>query len=241
MTNNLLNNIKDINKELVYQLVNNTNYNKATNYDGKKFISDQKLIFPKCWENGRELTRISEQEPRILYCKILDKCNYHYSIDTPNKGKTKTNLSLYAFNKKETDFNRLLNIEFKADNPDDSFIYKDVKKIFNEKIIANWFHILKNADSRTLKSLFNKLKVSFITCFNEDGKEIAEINILLSFCILEKRCLLMKHFNYSKTSSTDFYDYADNFFTFDYRVKNNDINIIERNNWDYITSEELMS
>ena len=144
---------------------------QMTNVQDQPGALSPKLIFPEKRSQG-DMTaeiRISEQESRVLFCKNLNDTNYYYSIEAPTKysyqfsGKTplsaSSDLSLYSY---EGDrFLKIANVEFKSHNPGKNGILKDVQKIVREGICGNWFHTLKNIDSATLPSLFEKLRKSF--------------------------------------------------------------------------------
>ncbi|RLF01280.1 MAG: hypothetical protein DRJ64_10845 [Thermoprotei archaeon] len=136
--------------------------------------------------------RISEQEARFVYCSVLNKSNFFYSIETPTEKRygdgnrsASTDLSIYKY---MNGFRKLADVEFKDHNARFEEIEKDVKKLVNEGITGNWFHLLKNINSRTLKSLFNKIERALIVNYSD------KIPILFCFCVLSRKWACIKHF-----------------------------------------------
>lgn len=219
-----------INKELCYSLWYLVGVNSQPDPQSPK------LIFPK---KRDEEIRISEQESRILFCNLLEDTGYYYSIETPTvksyqlSGKVPlsalSDLSLYTFDDK---FEKVANVEFKAHNPPKKHIKKDVEKIVKEEIPANWFHTLKNVDSKTLVSLFNNLKESFIEL---KGDRTRELSVLFCFCVLEKRWACIKHFHHS---GEGYEDYVDSFFNLDYTVGPGFVKVNKDYGWDFIGKTE---
>ena len=90
---------------------------------------------------------------------------FYYSVETPTskeysfsgKGKRSaaSDLSFYHNEKK------VLNIELKAHNPEQKAIDKDIEKLVGENCNGAWIHILKNEDSGTIKTLFEKFEKAF--------------------------------------------------------------------------------
>ncbi len=77
----------------------------------------------------------------------------------------------------------ILNIEFKAHNPPIDHIKKDVEKLLKEDVPGCWNHLLKNVDTNTIPSLFEKFKKSISELINEKNQS----EILFSICIIEKK------------------------------------------------------
>ena len=182
--------------------------------------------------------RISEQEARILYCSTLNTVNYYYSIETPTEevyqqtGLTpvsaSSDLSLYIDSGE--DFKKVANVEFKAHNVNMEQIRKDIEKLIKEGITGNWFHTLKNIDSATLPSLFEKFKQSFEKCSHLIKNELS---IVFCFCIIEKEWSCIKHFYYDQAKG-NIRDYVEDFFRLDYSVKSDKIEIKNKNAWNLI-------
>lgn len=198
--------------------------------DSKPAIGYPRLVIP----HRRNMDqRISEQEARFVYCSILNNSDFYYSIETPTekeyqlsgrgKRSASTDLSIYEYN---NGFRKLVNVEFKAHNPKFEDIEKDVKKLVNEGIAGNWFHLLKNVNSRTLKSLFSKIERALIANYSD------KISILFCFCVLNKKWACMKHFNWNseKGKSESYRMFVEEFFRLDYAVRR-EITVIDGNGW----------
>lgn len=177
--------------------------------------------------------RISEQESRIIYCNILNDSDYFYSIETPtirdykqsgNKyTSARSDMSLYEFDNNK--FKKLVNVELKANNCDEENIRKDIEKIAGEGLIANWFHTIKNIDSGTLGSIFNKFKAPIKKYMNAESEDI-----VFCFCIVEKQIALIKVFESLKLASQGD-SYIKEFFEFEYSIKNGEVEIDNSNDW----------
>lgn len=219
-----------INKELCYSLWHLVDVN------GQPDPQSPKLVFPK--KRDDEI-RVSEQESRILFCNLLEDTEYYYSIETPTvksyqiSGKVPlsalSDLSLYTI---DEEFEKAVNVEFKAHNPPKEHIKKDVEKIVKEGIPGNWFHTLKNVNSRTLDSLFNKFKQSFREF---EGERSSTLSVLFCFCVLDKRWACIKHFYYE---GGDYEDYVDSFFNLDYTVGPGFVKVNKAYDWEFIGNTE---
>lgn len=173
-----------------------------------------RLVCPQ--KRGGDI-RISEQEAKILCCGLLNRSNYYYSIETPTKqayqqtGSTPmsalSDLSLYRF--KDNDFQKVVNIEFKALNCAQKDIAKDIEKLGREQIIGNWFHTLKNIDRRSFRVLFKKFESAFLK-YSETFSQ-TKISILFCFCIMDRKQAYIKHFNY-KPQGMQYKEYVKEFF-----------------------------
>lgn len=141
-----------LNQESAFELIQ-TYFNKS----GKK----TKLIFPNDTKGKK---RISEQELRFAMISLLHLFNspqLEFAVEVPTGGKYSftgkskrsgaTDLSFYNNGKK------ILNVEFKANNPSQKTIDKDIEKLVNENCYGAWCHIFENEDSGTLMSIFKKL------------------------------------------------------------------------------------
>lgn len=193
-----------------------------------------RLIIPK---TRNEELRVSEQEARLLFCSSLNNLSYYYSIETPTDelyqltGQTAqsalSDLSLYSYN---GSFEKVANVEFKAHNPPQNHIQKDIEKLIRENIQGNWFHLLKNIDSGTLPALFTK----FINSFNGFSKLVSDnnvsVSVLFCFCVLDKKWACYKHFNY-RPEQGHIVDYANDFFTLGYNVSGNRVIVNNNNGW----------
>jgi hypothetical protein len=162
--------------------------------------------------------------------------NYFYSVETPTeklysqKGQTElsasTDLSIYTF--EDNKFEKLMNVEFKAHNPAKEHIRKDIEKLIKEDIPGNWFHLLKNIDSKTLPSLFEKIADSLKMHFSDSEKR--ELSIVLSFCVLDKKWACMKHFQYDRPSH-NFDEHVDDFFNLKYAISAGAVEVSHKAGW----------
>lgn len=118
---------------------------------------------------------------------------------------------------------KLANVEFKAHNPEKTAIYKDVVKLCfeskNGQVYGNWFHTLKNTDSGTIPSLFNKFIESFEAIENAISNKTVKsqafpnsIKILFCFCVLEKKWGCTRLFEWSGGKQPELSAYAADFF-----------------------------
>jgi len=165
-----------------------------------------RLIFPAYSErddgksgkeknNTEKKRRISEQEARFVYCRVLERCNgYFYSVETPTEESYRfssggersamSDLSLYDV----SDLKKVVNVEFKAHNPSKSAIHKDVVKLVKEAfprkngkkspqvVIGNWYHLLDSVNSGTIPSILSKFHSVFDS--NDNGDEtVMEKNV----------------------------------------------------------------
>ena len=227
----VIDDVLEINRRLFYDLWHIANVSCVPNG------LSPRLILPK---KRTEDIRISEQEARFLYCSLLNNLNYFYSVETPTeevyiqKGQTPqsaaSDLSLYTYNNKA--FSKVMNVEFKAHNPPEEHIRKDIEKLLKESIPGNWFHTLKNVDKRTLSRLFEKIANSLKAC--QTIVKCSDISILFSFCVLEKKWGCIKHFLYH-SSVGSINEYIDDFFKLEYKVEPKKVIVSKRAGWIVVT------
>jgi len=193
-----------------------------------------RLIIPSKRDKNK---RISEQEARFVFCSILNNSDFFYSIETPTEkeyqisGKgmrsASTDLSIYEY---RNGFRKLVNVEFKAHNPRFREIEKDVKKLVGEEITGNWFHLLKNVNSKTLMALFSKMEKALMMNYSN------EISILFCFCVLDKKWACIKHFNWNGSEFPEdekqekYRAFVERFFRLDYFVRRGII-VVDENDW----------
>lgn len=171
----------ELNQESTFELIK-TYFNES----GKK----TNLIFPIDTKGNK---RISEQELRIAMISLLHFFNYpqlEFAVEAPTVGKYSftgkskrsgaTDLSFY--NKGE----KILNVEFKANNPSQESIDKDIEKLVNENCYGAWCHIFENEDSGTLISIFNKLSEAL------QKYDSPKYPLYFSFLILKTRTLISR-------------------------------------------------
>jgi hypothetical protein len=223
----IIDDVVEINRRLFYDLWNISDVNHPPSG------LSSRLILPK---RRSEDIRISEQESRFLYCSLLNTLNYYYSVETPTedvysqKGETPrsaaSDLSLYVYKKNK--FKKVVNVEFKAHNPSKEHIKKDIEKLLREEIHGNWFHTLKNVDSRTLPVLFDKIADSLKAC-----RELVtnrQTSIVFSFCVLDKKWACLNRFTcYSYIENFD--KYVNEFFEFEYTIKDKRVEVPKKGDW----------
>lgn len=129
-----------------------------------------------------------------------------------------------------------MNIEFKAHNPAQEQIRKDIEKLIRERIAGMWFHVLKNVDSRTIPVLFEKIKESFLQCEHFLGD--TGLSFIFCFCVFEKSWACMKHFHYS-SEEDNFQEYLDSFFALDYSIWNKKIEVDNEHDWNILKQTVL--
>ncbi len=137
-------------------------------------------------------------------------------------------MTLYTF---EDGFVEQARVEFKAKNPPQEYIAKDIEKLVREKTTGNWFHLLENIDSGTLGSIFDKLKIAFNGLNSRlPGNTQILFNkpILFFFVVIDKRWAIYKWFNPSGNIKT----YCNNFFYIGYSVRQGEIIISDLNGWE---------
>ncbi|MGV7223043.1 MAG: hypothetical protein ACQ9MH_16120 [Nitrospinales bacterium] len=149
---------------------------------------DSKLIFPK---KRNQSPRVSEQESKIIFCQLLEKSPWHYSVETPTvqtyqqKGKGyqsgSTDISLYNTSSLNT---KIVNIELKAHNPSKESFRKDFEKIIRDGLDGVWFHTIKSQNRGTMPAIFNKIIKAFEDL--EHHFKETEKSILFTFCILDE-------------------------------------------------------
>lgn len=181
MDTNLKRELKGLNEEVAKRLWDI--WDKA-----QKETDGSKLIFPK---KRSQSIRVSEQESKIIFCQLLERSPWCYSVETPTvqtyrqKGKGyqsgSTDISLYRTFSLDT---KLVNIELKAHNPSKESFRKDFEQLIRDGLDGVWFHTLKSRDRRTVPTIFNKIIKAFGDLehhFKESGK-----SILITFCILDE-------------------------------------------------------
>ncbi len=176
-----------------------------------------RLVMPS-YSNG--VKRVSEQEARFSCCALLEHVGgFFYSVETPttesysftgeeaNRRSGCIDLTLY--HEKVGGFERVVNIEFKAGQPVNGQIEKDLQKLLKErgKILGNFFHLLDTSDSGTLPALFDKFRREFAEAREKVREELEGLPeeerrgqnpVLFSVCILQNQYLLQRWFDPSK-------------------------------------------
>ena len=215
--NRLIHDLLEINRRLSFELWHITPLNERASG-----LSPRMLLPTK--SNGE--VRIGEYEPMILYCGLLNGLNYYYLIENPSEITATSDLNLYEV--RNDTFKKVAGIEFKAHNPNKSIIWQDIRKLVRDNITGNWFHILEDIDSATLKSIFSKLTGSLRSYADNLGEN--PISILFCFCVLARKWTCIKHFFYDK-SRGDFSLYVDNFFDLDCHLESDNIVVTKGLDW----------
>ena len=101
--------------------------------------------------------------------------------------------------------NKVVNVEFKAHNPTQESYDKDIEKLIKEGVCGNWFHLLKNTNNRTMKSLNFKFKSALnrIILAN-DFNENKDLWILFFIVILERNVIKHKELRFSQLSDKSY-------------------------------------
>jgi hypothetical protein len=101
---------------------------------------------------------------------------------------------------------KVINIEFKAHNPKQESINKDIEKLVRENCNGAWIQVFKTEDSGTVKKLFKKFESAF--------KEFSNSKMPISFhiLILETKTLL------SRKGKEDEKNYSKNIFNIEYKL-----------------------
>jgi hypothetical protein len=215
--NRLIHDLLEINRRLSFELWHITPLNERASGLSPRMLLPAQV-------NGE--VRIGEYEPLILYCGLLNNLNYYYLIENPSEMTATSDLNLYEV--RNDNFKKLAGIEFKAHNPGKEIIRQDLRKLVRDNITGNWFHILEDIDSETLKSIFSKLTAALRSYSDNLGEN--PISILFCFCILARKWTCIKHFFYDK-SRGDFSSYVDNFFDLDCQVESDHIVVSQGLDW----------
>ena len=165
--------------------------------------SDNSVCKNKCFsthikypKTGNKETRISEQEAKQIFIQLLEREGYTYSVETPtlchkyrfsgtieenvpriddqNGQSGNIDVSIYKDITKDSPCEKFLcHIEFKANNPADHDIKKDILKLYKEATSSktNYFiHVIKAADVNNvdkINSLFDKYRGCLQFCPND--------------------------------------------------------------------------
>jgi len=134
---------------------------------------EESLVFPTKRQKRGIIKRVSEQELRLLFCKILFEQKIFFCIETPtiekyrlSKSKDKdhqinigvsarTDITLFKINNKKIE--REWNIEFK-EGTNFKGISKDIYKLLVEKQNGAMIHLVETHDKNTMKNIFDKYR-----------------------------------------------------------------------------------
>lgn len=207
--NEIYNFMKELNKKAAQKLIKVYKKNKRS--------ITLPIIFPIYQKTDEK--RVSEQEFRFAMAYLFKSKKYSFSIETPtkktynfkdknsdNKRSAQTDMTIYNGDKKA-----IINIEFKAGNPEQKNFSKDFEKLIKEDVeMAAWCHIFKTTNDGTWKSVFSKFKTAFDDAFKETSNENKVKPIYFSFLVLEEEIFYWKVLNESNELK-DFNEYT-NFF-----------------------------
>lgn len=155
-------------------------------------------------ENTASDLRVSEQEARFCFAAAVERGKeYRYSVETPTllpyqfTGMTgisaQTDLTLWSLDEEE----KVYNIEFKAKNPVQKSIDKDIRKLVGEVPPGIWFHLFEKADNETFPALARKFGNAFLQ-YGQDKSN----GFLFAICALENEVgILGTLASYSKTQT----------------------------------------
>ena len=231
MTSLLIEDVFEINRRTCVSLWH------MVNAEGTPRGLSPRLVAPRKRDGN---VRVSEQEARFLYCDVLNTLGYYYSVETPTQEtyrqtgegyrSASSDLTLYWMQADRLE--KIFNMEFKANMPPQAHIDKDMEKLVREQVPGGWFHLLKNANSRTLTLLFQKMANALLQ-YAERPDDAGTLSLVFSFCVLETSWACMKHFRYEPRMG-DFQAYVKRFFDLEYRVRGGRIEVDEANGWHII-------
>jgi hypothetical protein len=143
--------------------------------------------------------KIREQELKFAMVYLLNTVEeydgYLISVDTPTVKKynfSGTNAQIAQTDMIIYDGGNHVNIEFMANNPKQNSINNCIEKLLREESEEGaWCHIFKDADDKTWKSLFDKIKKAFEVVFNNHD-DIEEKPIYFSFIVMSKKMFYRK-------------------------------------------------
>ena len=202
-----------------------------------KSVNSTSLVFPSYRPNtlnGSQRARVSEAEARVLYCLALGNLKLPFAVEVPTtqqyafSGTTKmsarTDLVVYASRRDASPtLVRDLAIEFKAHNPRVEAIRKDLEKLLREQCDGQWFHVLQNADSKTIPALMAK----FTQAIGDLRGLWQECIHTLTLCAVvnEKRFWLYRTFVPAHDSTPD--------LSIEYEVRGKKIVVRDAKGWDF--------
>ena len=194
------------------------------------------LIFPSKRPAAEETTsvvRVSEAEARLLFALALNRRSLPFAIEVPTtkrysfKGTTpmSARIDLVAYSHSSSApgnaLIRNLAVEFKAHNPPQESIRKDLEKLIREGHDGLWFHILKNIDSGTLRSIFTKFRTALETLVS--APEHANRELIVAFVVRAKRLLFFR--------TVDVRADLGRVFDLDYFIHQSRVEVRDANGW----------
>jgi hypothetical protein len=149
--------------------------------------------------------RISEQEARIIFANAFMRNNIPFAVEVPTqtvhsqKGTHKMSgrydMAVYS-NTESCDFEWI--IELKAHNCPEESIRKDIEKMVMSNKDCIWFHVFKNEDSGTRRTVLDKFNCALTS---EMTNHECQNQWIIAFIILDKSKLYLKtvHFHDGQT------------------------------------------
>lgn len=188
----------------------------TANFSSALWGKKSKLRFPKK-DNGS--LRISEQEPRFLFCKAIEKKTKPlllYSVETPTihgykfKGETqrtaRSDLSLHFGGKLEKPD---VNLEFKSGGFSrnskrlDNTITKDMQKLLKEPGHGLWFQILESTTRGWMENNLGALEEGLMRAQKKVRKRLLKKkNIIFHMCVINNEVSLTKVLDIEAGSSS---------------------------------------
>lgn len=140
--------------------------------------------------------RVSEQEARFCFAAAVERGkDFCYSVETPTletysftdgggKISAQTDLTLWNLDEKTKEFN----IEFKAHNPEQYGVGKDIEKLVKESTKGVWFHLFENNFQDTFPTLAKKFLLALL---DPKINGLRKRDLLFAVCVLKKgRCII---------------------------------------------------
>ncbi len=172
----------NIDDSTIYELCNATAAMLCDCYHAK---ANSGIVFPKYRSDSK---RISEQEARFAFyeqarnrglaCSIETPTGKEYSFSGTGRRSAATDLSLH-----DTDnpADILWRVEFKALQPTQSAITKDMEKLVTESEPGLFLHVFENTNANTIQTLLDKFSKAFEHKKVADGRNTRQ---QLVFCII---------------------------------------------------------
>jgi len=183
-------------------------------------VSTAQALFEMEIPRGLELpakTRLSEQEPRFLFCYELQDRHVRFALEHPTRYKyrwansdllpqgtnrqtvgTKARVDVSIFEDQPTGQLSMLNVEFKAGLPPEKSISQDLVKLVREKGNGIWFLTLPlhmNDDKARLGSLERNLKGALTKVAHVETENRSNEQVYLFFVDPSKRSYHGKFLN----------------------------------------------
>jgi len=159
--------------------------------------------------------------------------SYLFEENSDSEGKSAmSDLSIYVVDPDdESSLLKVVNVEFKALNPKARDIHKDIVKLAKEAIpegnsnrppvvTGNWYHLLENVNRGTIPNLFGKFHGAMKSKLMDRNLEnnglkpsdIIRLDVLFTFCILEKGLAIERLFTYDRARPADLHGCWELFF-----------------------------